>query len=195
MSSVFLFLKCFSTIILYCTDFFENNISRQKTFKQDSAFWWNFSHSRHLWFFLVLVVLVFCSWSSWLMKMIPKDIQFALERSQLALAANVVMLHRVLLKVMSQKTSEKLVFPNCQGLSLSPKMDLLDVKQPPVEGLLSLNIQIWLVAPGALRQPDLLKDYVFFWNKSGDLTGQFFWWVPGCVLFEFPLFFFQFWGM
>ena len=94
--------------------------------------------------------------------MIPKDIQFDLERSQLALAANVVMLHRVLLKVMSQKTSEKLVFPNCQGLSLSPKMDLLDVKHPPVEGLLSLNIQIWLVTPGGLRQTELSKDYIFF---------------------------------
>lgn len=100
----------------------------------------------------------------------PPDIQFALERSQLALAANVVMLHRVLLKVMSQKTSEKLVFPNCQGLSLSPKMDLLDVKQPPVEGLLSLNIQIWLVAPGAVTVETVFGSTVYssdFKAKNG----------------------------
>lgn len=78
----------------------------------------------------------------------PPDIQFDIERSQLALAANLATLHRMLLRVMSQKLSEKLVFPNCQGISFS-SVDLLDVRHPPAEGLLSLNIQIRLNTPGA----------------------------------------------
>lgn len=79
----------------------------------------------------------------------PPDIQFDIERSQLALAANLATLHRMLLRVMSQKLSEKLVFPNCQGISFSSTVDLLDVRHPPAEGLLSLNIQIRLNTPGA----------------------------------------------
>jgi hypothetical protein len=59
-----------------------------------------------------------------------QDIQFDIERSQLALAANLATLHRMLLRVMSQKLSEKLVFPNCQGISFS-SVDLLDVRHPP----------------------------------------------------------------
>jgi hypothetical protein len=80
-----------------------------------------------------------------------QDIQFDIERSQLALAANLATLHRMLLRVMSQKLSEKLVFPNCQGISFS-SVDLLDVRHPPAEGLLSLNIQIRLNTPGDCSQ-------------------------------------------
>eukprot|EP00438_Fugacium_kawagutii_P010192 Skav234224 [mRNA] locus=scaffold1464:151314:153224:+ [translate_table: standard] len=85
----------------------------------------------------------------------PPDIRFKIERSHLALAANLAMLHRTLLGVMSQKILEKSVFPNCQGFSLSSfssstsmSTDPLDVRHPPPEGLLSLNILVRLNTPG-----------------------------------------------
>ena len=50
------------------------------------------------------------------------------------------MLKRMIFQAISEKWAEKMVFPNCQGLSWTSSLDILDVKRPSVEGILILQI-------------------------------------------------------
>ncbi|CAE7719331.1 ppsA [Symbiodinium microadriaticum] len=70
----------------------------------------------------------------------PPDIQFDVDRGQLATAVNFAMLKRMIFQAISEKWAEKMVFPNCQGLSWTSSLDILDVKRPSVEGILILQI-------------------------------------------------------
>ena len=70
-----------------------------------------------------------------------EDIQFDIDRGQLAIAVNLAMLRRMIFQAISEKISEKLVFPNCQGFSLAEGLDTLDVKRPSVEGVLVVTIR------------------------------------------------------
>ena len=69
-----------------------------------------------------------------------KDIQFDIDRGQLAFAVNLAMLKQMIFEAISARWAEKLVFPNCQGLSLTNSLDILDVKRPRVEGCIVLKI-------------------------------------------------------
>ena len=81
-------------------------------------------------------------------QLVSKDIRFDIDRGQLALAANLATIKRSLIRVMSEKIAQKVVFPSCQGLSFTPALDLLDVRHPPVEGLLNIKPKISLQLPG-----------------------------------------------
>jgi len=70
----------------------------------------------------------------------PPDIQFDIDRGQLAIAVNLAMLKRMIFQAISDKWAEKMVFPNCQGLSWTSSLDILDIKRPSVEGILMLQI-------------------------------------------------------
>ncbi|CAE6920816.1 ppsA [Symbiodinium natans] len=70
----------------------------------------------------------------------PPDIQFDIDRGQLAFAVNLAMLKQMIFEAISARWAEKLVFPNCQGLSLTNSLDILDVKRPRVEGCIVLKI-------------------------------------------------------
>ncbi|CAJ1385700.1 unnamed protein product [Effrenium voratum] len=81
------------------------------------------------------------------------DIRFDIDRAQLAVAANLGMLKRMLLKAISEKLAQRLVFPNCQGMKFGVSggvgEDLLEVKKPAVLGLLKLAaLQFHGLEPG-----------------------------------------------
>ena len=56
------------------------------------------------------------------------------------MAVNLSMLKRLIYQAMSEKWAEKLVFPNCQGVSWTKCLDDLDVRRPRVEGILFLTV-------------------------------------------------------
>ena len=64
------------------------------------------------------------------------------------------MLKRMIFQAISDKWAEKKVFPNCQGLSWTSSLDILDIKRPSVEGILMLQITSinGLAEPGGCLQ-------------------------------------------
>eukprot|EP00928_Gymnodinium_smaydae_P017384 TRINITY_DN16644_c0_g10_i1.p1 TRINITY_DN16644_c0_g10~~TRINITY_DN16644_c0_g10_i1.p1 ORF type:complete len:656 (+),score=110.55 TRINITY_DN16644_c0_g10_i1:120-2087(+) len=68
------------------------------------------------------------------------SIFFEVEREKLAYAVNTKVIEKKLQNTISDKLGRKLVFPNCQGIALSPRVDILDVRRPVAQGVIFVEV-------------------------------------------------------